>query len=188
MALCTIRELRDDRFRSRITVSTTTAAACRRGCARTRKRQQVMQELMGDSDLLLKDRLEVRHLMTHNPVTSSRRRPIEEMTNLMNDLRLHHLLVCNRAGDLVGVVSDRDLRPTHGATAQQVMSYPPMTCTLRHARHRGHHLPEKREHFLPAGGRPRPALRHLDDATICVDAAMHAPIVDADGRKCCNTI
>ena len=27
-----------------------------------------MQELMGDSELLLKNRLEVRHLMTHNPV------------------------------------------------------------------------------------------------------------------------
>jgi diguanylate cyclase (GGDEF)-like protein len=43
-------------------------------------------------------------------------------------LHVHHLLVCNRAGDLVGVISDRDLRSTHGATAQQLMSYPPMTC------------------------------------------------------------
>jgi diguanylate cyclase (GGDEF)-like protein len=47
---------------------------------------------------------------------------------LLTDLRLHHLLVCNRAGDLVGVISDRDLRSTHGATAQQLMSYPPMIC------------------------------------------------------------
>jgi len=93
------------------------------------KRQQVMQELMGDSDLLLKDRMEVRHLMTHDPVTIQPSTTIEEMTKLMTDLRIHHLLVCNRAGDLAGVVSDRDLRPTHGTTAQQVMSYPPMTCT-----------------------------------------------------------
>ena len=47
----------------------------------------------------------------------------------MTERRLHHLLVCNRAGDLVGVVSDRDLRATRGTTAQQLMSYPPLTCT-----------------------------------------------------------
>jgi diguanylate cyclase (GGDEF)-like protein len=92
------------------------------------KRQQVMQELTGDSDLLLKDRLEVRHLMTLNLVTVLPTATIEEMTKLMAEMRMHHLLVCNRAGDLVGVVSDRDLRPTTGSTAQQVMSYPPMTC------------------------------------------------------------
>ncbi len=99
------------------------------GTAPYSKRQQVMQELMGDSDLLLKDGLEVRHLMTRNPVTIQPATTIEEMTKLMTDMRMHHLLVCNRAGDVVGVVSDRDLRPTHGTTAQQVMSYPPLTCT-----------------------------------------------------------
>ena len=109
--------------------SPTTAAAVAPGLRPYSKRQQVMQELMGDSDLLLKDRLEVRHLMTRNPITISPSATIEEMTKLMTDMRMHHLLVCNRAGDLAGVVSDRDLRPTHGATAQQVMSYPPMTCT-----------------------------------------------------------
>jgi diguanylate cyclase (GGDEF)-like protein len=93
------------------------------------KRQQVMQELMGDSDLLLKNRLEVRHLMSHNPVTIPPTMTGEEMTKLMTESRVHHLLVCNRAGDLVGVISDRDVRPAQGMTAQQVMSYPPLTCT-----------------------------------------------------------
>ena len=107
----------------------TAAATAATGLRPYSKRQQIMQELTGDSDLLLKDRLEVRHLMTRNPVTILPTASIEEMTRLMNDLRMHHLLVCNRAGDLVGVVSDRDLRVKHGATARQVMSYPPMTCT-----------------------------------------------------------
>jgi diguanylate cyclase (GGDEF)-like protein len=109
-------------------LSTTTAAAAP-ALRPYSKRQQVMQELMGDSDLLLKDRLEVRHLMTRKLITIQPTATIEEMTKLMTDMRMHHLLVCNRMGDLVGVVSDRDLRVTHGATAQQVMSYPPMTCT-----------------------------------------------------------
>jgi len=107
----------------------TTTATAATGLRPYSKRQQVMQELMGDSELLLKNRLEVRHLMTHNPLTIQPTMTIEEMTDLMTEARVHHLLVCNRAGDLVGVVSDRDLRPTRGMTAQQVMSYPPMTCT-----------------------------------------------------------
>ena len=93
------------------------------------KRQQVMQELMSDSELLLKNRLEVRHLMTRELVTIPPTMPLEEMLDLMKERRLHHLLVCNRAGDLVGVISDRDLRVMRGSTAQQLMSYPPMTCT-----------------------------------------------------------
>jgi diguanylate cyclase (GGDEF)-like protein len=93
------------------------------------KRQQVMQELMGDSELLLKNRLEVRHLMTRDPVTVQASATADEMANLMRDRRFHHLLVCNRAGDLIGVISDHDLQVTRGNTAQQLMSYPPMTCT-----------------------------------------------------------
>ena len=53
------------------------------------KRQQIMQELMGDSDLLLKDRLEVRHVMSRNPVTIQPATTIEEMSKLISDLRLH---------------------------------------------------------------------------------------------------
>jgi diguanylate cyclase (GGDEF)-like protein len=109
------------------TAATVTTAAT--GLRPYSKRQQVMQELMGDSDLLLKNRLEVRHLMTHELVTIQATMTLEEMTKLMTKHRLHHLLVCNRAGDLVGVVSDRDLHVACGTTAQQVMSYPPMTCT-----------------------------------------------------------
>lgn len=109
--------------------SPTTAATTATGLRPYSKRQQVMQELMGDSELLLKNRLEVRHLMTHDPVTIPPTMTLEEMTKVMTDWRLHHLLVCNRAGDLVGVISDRDLRVTRGSTAQQLMSYPPMTCT-----------------------------------------------------------
>jgi diguanylate cyclase (GGDEF)-like protein len=93
------------------------------------KRQQIMQELMGDSDLLLKNRLEVRHLMTHDAITIQASATVEEMEELMRERRLHHLLVCNRAGELVGVISDRDLGPTKGLTAQQVMTFSPLTCT-----------------------------------------------------------
>ena len=61
----------------------------------------------------------------------------------MTDRRMHHLLVCGRGGELLGVISDRDLPPTHSATAQQVMSYPPLTCTSDTPAQRRHHLFEE---------------------------------------------
>jgi diguanylate cyclase (GGDEF)-like protein len=93
------------------------------------KRQQLLQGLLGNSELLLKNRLEVRHLMTCQPVVIQPTATFEEMTALMKRRRLHHLLVCGRGGELLGVVSDRDMHPSHGATAQQIMSFPALSCT-----------------------------------------------------------
>ena len=93
------------------------------------KRQQLLQELMGNSELLLKNRLEVRHLMTPNPLVISPMATLEEMTKLMTDHRVRHLLVCGRNGELLGVVSDRDLRTIHNLTAQQAMTFPALSCT-----------------------------------------------------------
>lgn len=92
------------------------------------KRQQLLQTLMADGELLLKNRLEVRHLMSRQPVVIPPTMPAEEMTALMHERRLHHLLVGGRAGELLGVVSDRDIRVARGATAQQLMSFPPLSC------------------------------------------------------------
>ncbi len=92
------------------------------------KRQQLLQALLGNSELLLKNRLEVRHLMTPQPVVIPPTATLEEMTALMTQRRLHHLLVCNRGGELLGVVSDRDLHSLHGTTAQQLMSFPALSC------------------------------------------------------------
>lgn len=93
------------------------------------KRQQLLQALMGNSELLFKCRLEVRHLMTRTPVTITPATTLSEINDLMHRRRLHHLLVCGHGGELVGVVSDRDLSASQGTTAQQLMSYPPRTCT-----------------------------------------------------------
>jgi diguanylate cyclase (GGDEF)-like protein len=93
------------------------------------KRQQLFQELIKDGELLLKNRLEVRHLMTADPIVIPPTMPIGEIEFLMKERRLHHLLVCGRGGDLLGIVSDRDLHPQRGATAQQLMTYPVLTAT-----------------------------------------------------------
>ena len=93
------------------------------------KRQQLLHELMRDGELLLKNQLEVRHLMTRDPVVVPPTMLIEDMTDLMQQRRLRHLLVCGRAGELLGVISDRDLHAQRGTTAQQLMSFPVLTAT-----------------------------------------------------------
>jgi diguanylate cyclase (GGDEF)-like protein len=93
------------------------------------KRQQLLQDLLQHSDLLLKNRLEVRHLMTPNPVVIPPTMTVEEMAAMVHERRLHHLLVCNRAGEVLGVISDRDLHAPREATAQQLMSSPVLTVT-----------------------------------------------------------
>ncbi len=97
------------------------------GTAPYSKRQQLLQELLNDGELLLKNRLEVRHLMTRDPVVVPPTMSLEEMTLLCQQRRLHHLLVCGRGGELLGVVSDRDLHGQPGTTAQQLMSHPPLS-------------------------------------------------------------
>lgn len=93
------------------------------------KRQQLFRELMNDGEMLLKNRLEVRHLMTRSPLVVSSSTSLEEMSELMRKLHIRHLLVGGNSGELLGVVSDRDLHAQRGSTAHQLMSFPPLTCT-----------------------------------------------------------
>lgn len=92
------------------------------------KRQHLLQELLKHGELLLKNRLEVRHLMTRDPMVVAPTTTFQELTLIIQQRRLHHLLVCNR-GEVVGVISDRDLLAQRSATAQQLMSSPVLTVT-----------------------------------------------------------
>jgi diguanylate cyclase (GGDEF)-like protein len=91
------------------------------------KRQQLLQELLKNSELLLKNRLEVRHLMTRDPAVVPPTMTFDEMTLLVQRRRLHHLVVCGRGGEVLGLVNDYDLRTQRSATAQQLMNHPVLT-------------------------------------------------------------
>ncbi len=52
--------------------------------------------------------------------------PAEELRRRMKKERLRHLLVCDRPGKLLGVVSDRDLAKP-GETAERIMTKSPVT-------------------------------------------------------------
>lgn len=51
---------------------------------------------------------------------------LEDLRKLMKQERLRHLLVCDKQGKLLGVISDRDLSK-QGATADQIMSKSPVS-------------------------------------------------------------
>lgn len=86
------------------------------------KRQQILRILSTDLHALVDSRLEARHLMSRRLVTVSPKASPEEMRALMEEHKLRHLLVCNDAGQLIGIVSDRDLASRSGKMAQQLMT------------------------------------------------------------------
>lgn len=86
------------------------------------KRQRLWQALLSDSDLLLKNRLEVRHLMTREATIVAPKADLAEMHALMTSNRVRHLLVCDGGGRLLGIISDRDLRGKAGGTARELMT------------------------------------------------------------------
>lgn len=86
------------------------------------KRQQILRILATDMSALLESRLEVRHLMSRRLWIVSPEASRNDVQQMMEEHKLRHLLVCNEGGELVGVVSDRDLASRSGATAQELMS------------------------------------------------------------------
>ncbi len=91
------------------------------------KRQHLLLALSTDRDLVTKNRIAARHLMTHELVVVSPRASIGQMRALMAKHRVHHLLVCEKGRRLVGVVSDRDLQTRRGKTAGKIMTPDPRT-------------------------------------------------------------
>ncbi len=86
------------------------------------KRQILWKNILEDPKLLFKNRVEVRHLMTHDVTVVARRTSSDEIRQLMTEKRIHHVLVCDSDGKLLGVVSDRDVPRSGVKTAQEIMS------------------------------------------------------------------
>jgi len=84
------------------------------------KRQQLWRALLTDGELLLKNGMKVRHLMTRDPLTISPKATLSDIRQIIATTRVHHLLVCD--GDrLLGVISDRDLCGCDKRSAAEIM-------------------------------------------------------------------
>lgn len=91
------------------------------------KRQVLWRNILDDPRLLLKNRVEVRHLMTRDVSVVARHTQADEIRRLMSDKHMHHVLVCDSDGHLLGVVSDRDLPGETVEAAARIMTPEPMT-------------------------------------------------------------
>ena len=93
------------------------------------KRQSLLRALSSDGDLLTKNEVAARHLMTQQLLVVSPATSVAELKTLLAANHVHHLLVCEKGDRLLGVVSDRDLHMRRGKTAQAVMTPHPYTIT-----------------------------------------------------------
>jgi len=93
------------------------------------KRQRLLKALLKDSKALLKNRLEVRHLMTQGLTVVPPKTTVDELASLMSENHMRHLLVCRDDKQLVGVISNRDLANRSGGTAEELMTPSPRTVT-----------------------------------------------------------
>jgi CBS domain-containing protein len=71
--------------------------------------------------------VEVRHLMTRDPVSVEPAAPARKVAKMMAVQGIRHLLVRSSAGKLLGVISDSDVQDRRGETARDLMTADPIT-------------------------------------------------------------
>ncbi|MDX1964250.1 MAG: CBS domain-containing protein [Pirellulales bacterium] len=95
---------------------------------RYNKRQQIFKVLEADLDALFLSHMEVKQLMSQPVNYVLPETTVQEVRNLMKAEQVHHYAVCNATGELLGVVSDRDVLRSHNTTAvADIMSQNPVT-------------------------------------------------------------
>jgi CBS domain-containing protein/Flp pilus assembly pilin Flp len=85
------------------------------------KREQLMRLFANRPEILLQNQLEAQHLMTTDVVSVPPSASISQMREVMQEQRIRHLLICEAGGELLGVVSDRDLTCPRGCAASSLM-------------------------------------------------------------------
>ncbi len=88
------------------------------------KREFLWRKLLNDHDLVLRNRLEVRHVMTDDPVIVDTSMPGKRIGELLCQHRVQHLVVCDKDNRLLGVVKASDHRANPDGRADQVMTPP----------------------------------------------------------------
>ena len=90
------------------------------------KRQQIFRLLTHDAENPGGVQTHVRHLMSRHLATVLPETPLAEAVRTMTNQGIRHLLVCERGGPLVGIISDRDLKNRAGTTVTEIMTANPV--------------------------------------------------------------
>lgn len=88
------------------------------------KRESLWHLLMADKDLLLKNQIAVRHVMTCNPITIEKSASGQQIAQLISTHPVSRLLVCDHNLVLQGVVRISDHQANPGASAEELMTSP----------------------------------------------------------------
>ncbi len=91
------------------------------------KRQQIRRLLMRSLGSSSTFEARVQQLMSTDVVRVAPQTHYADVVQTMADRRIRHLLVCGRNGALLGIISDRDVKHRHGATAAVLMTRDPVT-------------------------------------------------------------
>jgi CBS domain-containing protein/Flp pilus assembly pilin Flp len=91
------------------------------------KRQAILQFLSADTQQLVNGHMAVRHIMSKAPLTKTPEDDVNELRALMKESVIRHLLVCSAAGELVGIISDRDIQSRDGQQVGDIMTPKPIT-------------------------------------------------------------
>lgn len=91
------------------------------------KRQDIYRVLCRNLRNLLTSNVNVGHILSSVPVHVLPTMPAQEMRDLMKAKQFRHLLVCDGDGNLLGVVSDRDVAGDVTGTAADIMTPHPYT-------------------------------------------------------------
>jgi CBS domain-containing protein len=93
------------------------------------KREQVLQIISDDMASLFESRLTIRHLMSTDVKTVLPTMFEEEVGEVMERGNVRHLLVCREDSTLLGIVSNRDIRPEGERQISRIMTPDPVTVT-----------------------------------------------------------
>lgn len=91
------------------------------------KRERIFRAFSGDSRSLLCNAIVAGDIMSLSPTCVSPETPKHTIVNRMRSADLRHLMVCDAPGNLVGIISDRDLNKKNCLSAEEMMTADPFT-------------------------------------------------------------
>jgi CBS domain-containing protein/Flp pilus assembly pilin Flp len=91
------------------------------------KRQTILAFLSADTQKLVNGHMAVQHVLSKALLTRPPDADVGELRKLMKENTIRHLLVCSPKGEMLGIISDRDIHSRDGAHASDIMTANPIS-------------------------------------------------------------
>ena len=91
------------------------------------KRHNLLRLFNADLGMLMASRITVRHVMSKKVCTVTPNTPIDEIRDIIEQKKFRHVLVCDKKGRLIGLITHRCLENPTAITAADIMRRDPIT-------------------------------------------------------------